>query len=172
MFFTKMKPTVRIASFVALCLFVFIGQSEAKKKIFYLLVDKQNLELNVCSLNKKECDRLATYPINIGKVKGKKTCYGDKKTPEGTFKIMSIENSSNWKRNFGDGRGAVRAYGKYFLRLKTVGYRGIGIHGSTNNEDSVPGRTSTGCIRLHDKDIKELTEKYAFVGMKVVILKD
>ncbi|MBP5307001.1 MAG: L,D-transpeptidase, partial [Paludibacteraceae bacterium] len=48
-------------------------------------------------------------------------------------------------------------------------HRGIGIHGSTNNEGSVPGRASEGCIRLLDKDIIDLRKNYAFVGMKVII---
>ncbi|MBQ1582906.1 MAG: L,D-transpeptidase [Prevotella sp.] len=48
----------------------------------------------------------------------------------------------------------------------------IGIHGSTNNESSVPGRGSEGCIRLRDDDLIQLKENYAFVGMKVVILPD
>ena len=36
---------------------------------------------------------------------------------------------------------------------------GIGIHGSTNNESSVPGRGSEGCIRLRDDDLIQLKEK-------------
>ena len=58
------------------------------------------------------------------------------------------------------------------MRLDTPGHQGIGIHGSTNNEDTVPGRFSEGCIRMHDRDLVELKREYAFVGMKVVILKD
>ena len=58
------------------------------------------------------------------------------------------------------------------MRLKTPGHTGIGIHGSTNNESSVPGRGSEGCIRLRDNDLDELKANYAFVGMKVIILKD
>ena len=58
------------------------------------------------------------------------------------------------------------------MRLSTPGFKGIGIHGSTNNENSVPGRGSEGCIRLRNKDLDELKAKYAFVGMRVVILAD
>jgi lipoprotein-anchoring transpeptidase ErfK/SrfK len=58
------------------------------------------------------------------------------------------------------------------MRLNTPGFKGIGIHGSTNNESSVPGRGSEGCIRLRDDDLIQLKEKYAFVGMRVVILPD
>ena len=47
-----------------------------------------------------------------------------------------------------------------------------GIHGSTNNESSVPGRGSEGCIRLRNDDLDDLKENYAFEGMRVVILPD
>ena len=60
------------------------------------------------------------------------------------------------------------AYGNWFLRLKTP-FNGIGIHGSTNNENTVPGRASEGCIRLLDQDIITLKEKYARVGMNVIV---
>jgi len=46
---------------------------------------------------------------------------------------------------------------------------GIGIHGSTNNAESVPGRASEGCVRLRDNDLRDLRRNFAFVGMKVVI---
>ena len=49
------------------------------------------------------------------------------------------------------------------------GHKGIGIHGSTNNEHTVPGRASEGCIRLLDKDIITLKEHFAYVGMPVTV---
>ena len=69
--------------------------------------------------------------------------------------------------DFKDGRGSIKAYGKWFMRLSYGS--GIGIHGSTNNESSVPGRQSEGCIRLRDEDIDLLKQQYAFVGMMVII---
>ena len=101
---------------------------------------------------------------------------GDMKTPECTvakpFSITEIVDASKWTHDFGDGRGDILAYGDWFMRLKTPGHTGIGIHGSTNNESSVPGRGSEGCIRLRNDDLNELKAKYAFVGMRVVILAD
>ncbi len=85
------------------------------------------------------------------------------------FKITQIQDASKWTHDFGDGRGSILAYGAYFLRLETPGHSGIGIHGSTNNRESVPGRGSEGCIRLLDEDIIDLRKNYAYVGMKVVI---
>ena len=45
----------------------------------------------------------------------------------------------------------------------------MGIHGSTNNEASVPGRDSEGCIRLRDNDLNVLHDRFAEVGQNVII---
>lgn len=60
-------------------------------------------------------DTIFKCPIAVGKNYGNKTKAGDKKTPEGTFTICSIENSSCWKHDFKDGKGLRKgAYGPYF----------------------------------------------------------
>ena len=116
---------------------------------------------------------LARYDCAFSQKKGNKQQRGDMKTPHCTmlhpFKITEIKDASVWVHDFGDGRGAIKSYGNYFLRLLTDTHKGIGIHGSTNNEESVPGRASEGCIRLKDEDIIDLRKNYAFVSMKVVI---
>ena len=95
------------------------------------------------------------------------------RTPESEpgkpFKVTQIQPAGNWKHDFKDGRGSILAYGKWFIRLSAKGWKGIGIHGSTNNEESVPGRGSEGCIRLKDKDIIHLKENYVYIGMKVIV---
>ena len=116
---------------------------------------------------------VAQYPCCMGKNKGNKQRRGDMRTPESPagkpFKITMIQDASTWKHDFKDGRGEIKAYGHWFLRLETPGHRGIGIHGSTNNENTVPGRASEGCIRLLDKDIITLKEHFAYVGMPVTV---
>ena len=111
--------------------------------------------------------------LGVLSLQGNKQQRGDMKTPHCTmlhpFKITEIKDASSWVHDFGDGRGAIKSYGNYFLRLLTDTHKGIGIHGSTNNEESVPGRASEGCIRLKDEDIIDQRKNYAFVGMKVVI---
>ena len=115
---------------------------------------------------------VATFPVCLSRNKGQKEKSGDMRTPESEpgepFTIEQIQDASDWEHDFGDGRGKILAYGHWFLRLKTP-HKGIGIHGSTNNENSVPGRASEGCIRLKDADIITLKEKYARVGMPVII---
>ena len=142
----------------------------------FIVIDKPAQHLSVYEDQSGDTVLLARYPVCVGKNFGQKQKSGDMKTPECTFEnpfsISEINPASSWTHDFGDGRGAILAYGNWFLRLKTPGFKGIGIHGSTNNENSVPGRGSEGCIRLLNKDLDELKEQYAFVGMKVVILKD
>lgn len=120
---------------------------------------------------------VAAYPVCLGANTGNKKRRGDMKTPESVngkpFFISEIVNSSTWRHDFADGRGVMPAYGRWFMRLKG-NYPGtsIGIHGSTGNHYSVPGRGSEGCIRMRDEDIIHLKENYAFVGMSVYIEKD
>ena len=141
----------------------------------FIGISKMEQKLYVCEALEDDTVRLVEYPVCMGKNLGPKERKGDMKTPESTwdkpFEITEIVNASNWTHDFGDGRGAILAYGHWFMRLKT-GFSGIGIHGSTNNENSVPGRASEGCIRLNDNDLNVLKEQYAFKGMKVVIKRE
>ena len=142
----------------------------------FILISKPEYRLYVCEVVDGDTIKRVHYPVCVGKAKGQKQKKGDMKTPECTFEnpfsITEIVDASKWTHDFGDGRGSILSYGHWFMRLKTPGHSGIGIHGSTNNESSVPGRGSEGCIRLRDDDLIQLKENYAFVGMKVVILPD
>ena len=146
------------------------------QKNCFIVISKPEYRLYVCEVVDGDTLKRAHFPVCVGKAKGQKQKKGDMKTPECTvenpFTITEIVDASNWHHDFGDGRGSILSYGHWFMRLKTPGHSGIGIHGSTNNESSVPGRGSEGCIRLRDDDLIQLKEKYAFVGMRVVILPD
>ena len=146
------------------------------KKNCFILISKPELRLYVCEVVDSDTIKRVHYPVCVGLKKGQKQKKGDMKTPECTaanpFVITEIKDASQWYHDFGDGRGSILAYGNWFMRLKTPGHSGIGIHGSTNNESSVPGRGSEGCIRLRNNDLDDLKENYAFVGMRVVVLAD
>lgn len=139
----------------------------------FIVISKKDLNLRVYGKQGNDTVLLAEYPACLSKNKGDKQRRGDMKTPESPagkpFQITAIQDASTWKHDFKDGRGSIKAYGHWFLRLLTPGHSGIGIHGSTNNESSVPGRASEGCIRLRDADIITLKQKYAYVGMPVYI---
>lgn len=142
-----------------------------KEKAF-IVISKKDLKLTVYAPVGSDTMLIEQFPVCLSKNKGQKGGSGDMKTPESEpgepFHIKQIQDASDWRHDFNDGRGEILAYGHWFLRLETP-FSGIGIHGSTNNENSVPGRASEGCIRLLDSDIITLKEKYARIGMPVII---
>ncbi len=138
----------------------------------FIVISKKNLQLSVYTDLGGDTTLVARYPVCLSRNKGQKEGSGDMKTPESEpgepFHIKQIQDASTWCHDFGDGRGEILSYGHWFLRLETP-FSGIGIHGSTNNEDKMPGRDSEGCIRLRDRDLDHLHDNYAREGMKVII---
>jgi lipoprotein-anchoring transpeptidase ErfK/SrfK len=118
-----------------------------------LIVDKEQLLMTV--INYKGTV-LYSFPISVGKNFGQKQDRGDLRTPQGLFKIVSVEDSRDWSYDFeDDSLPAIKgAYGPYFFRLGTD-FQGIGIHG-TNNPFSVGLRVTHGCIRLRNTDLVKL----------------
>lgn len=109
-----------------------------------------------------------SFGIATGKNAGNKERVGDMRTPEGTFSVVQVQDSSWWTHDFGDGKGEISgAYGPWFVRLKT-GWQGIGIHG-THDPASIGTDATEGCIRLTNENIAKLKEKYVTIGMRVVI---
>lgn len=142
-----------------------------------IVISKREFRLYVYECG-KDTTLVASFPVCYAKRPGPKTKEGDMSTPEcndlnDPIRISELNPASDWEHDFGDGRGKIKAYGDWFIRLKLTGSlagnRSIGIHGSTNNESSVPGRDSEGCIRLRDADIITLHDLYAQVGQKVLI---
>ena len=139
--------------------------SFAQKRI---VVSKKALQLYV--INEKN-DTLFQRPIACGVNLGNKTMVGDKKTPEGEFKIKYMYDATSWKHDLGDGQGMREgAYGPLFFRLNVPGFNDIGIHGTIFPE-SIGTRSSEGCIRMRNEDIKTLY-KYCYLGMTVIIEPD
>jgi lipoprotein-anchoring transpeptidase ErfK/SrfK len=133
-----------------------------------IVVSKKALMLYVVN---EQNDTIFQRPIACGENFGNKTMIGDKKTPEGDFKIKMMYDASSWKHDFGDGQGMrLGAYGPLFFRLNVPGFNDIGIHGTIFPE-SIGTRSSEGCIRMRNEDIKALY-KYCYIGMPVTIEKD
>ena len=173
-------PTEKTAVDTLVCTTIYdtvnIDPNMVVKENGFIVISKPEYLLYVCEAVDGDTVCRAYYPVCVGQAKGQKQKKGDMRTPESSFEkpftITQITNASKWTHDFGDGRGEILAYGNWFMRLATPGFSGIGIHGSTNNESSVPGRGSEGCIRLRNADLDQLKAQYAFVGMKVVILPD
>ena len=133
-----------------------------------IIISKQLMQLYV--VNEAQ-DTIFQCPIACGMYYGTKTRAGDHKTPEGTFKIKIMYDATTWKYDFKDGKGPrVGAYGPYFFRLNVPGFNDIGIHGTIFPE-SIGTRSSRGCIRLKNEDIKKLYP-LCRTGMTVVIEPD
>lgn len=152
-----------------------IYQSRVNVKNCFIVISKKSLSLRVYEGANTDTTLVAVFPVCLSKNKGQKYTAGDNKTPEcsmdNPFRVTQIEDASTWSYDFGDGRGYILAYGHWFIRLNSE-FSGIGIMGSTNNERSVPGRESSGSIRLKDDDLDFLKEHYVFEGMKVVIKRE
>lgn len=153
---------------------VYCGSADIDTATEFIVISKKELRLKVYARQKKGGDTVlvARYPVCLSRALGQKHGSGDMRTPESEpgkpFKIKQIQDASDWHHDFGDGRGSILSYGHWFMRLETP-FSGIGIHGSTNNEDKMPGRDSEGCIRLRDSDLLHLVANYARPGMTVTI---
>lgn len=131
----------------------------------FVIIDKQTMQLSVYRYNG---EMACQFPIACGLNYGDKRQEGDMRTPEGVFSIVSIEDASEWKHDFKDGKGEIEgAYGPNFVRLEVPGVKGIGIHG-THLPESIGTRASEGCIRLNNEDLLELLP-FLYIGMRVVI---
>jgi murein L,D-transpeptidase YafK len=143
----------------------------------YIIIDKSEYALSVYD----EEGWYATYPVVFGSDnQGDKKMEGDKKTPEGVFKINAKRVHDKWSRflsidypneesrrkfNLRKGRGEIPANAK-------IG-GSIGIHGTWPNEDFVVDRYKNwtlGCISMKRSEVEEI---YGFVklGTRVIIQK-
>lgn len=143
---------------------------EGKPLGSYIVIKKSRFALTMYDEQHKE---IFCAPCALGKNPGQKTKRGDMKTPNGTFVVDEVIDSSWWTHDFGDGKGEIKdAYGPWFISLDTAQlsrgkWDGIGIHG-THDPASIGTLVSEGCIRLKNEDITAL-KQLVRVGMKVTI---
>lgn len=152
------------------------GQTAVDSMADKPVMEKQKLKLPVTIVvNKKKRrlyvynqfgDTIKSFPCCPSANYGQKQAKDDSRTPEGTFGIWGIYNSTNW--TYKDTNS--KCYGPWFIYLKTGPWTDIGIHG-TNSPGSVPGRHSHGCIRLHNEDIRWL-KLWVTKETKVIVLPD
>lgn len=137
---------------------VSIGMAENKP--MYLHISKQDMKLYVRNMSGVA---IAEFPIACGKFYGNKRT-GDelKRTPEGFFKVASIENYAP--------EGGKKNSGGKFVKIATRGFSDFGIHGSDDKAlfSEAGGRTTDGNVVLSSDDFKAL-ESYLSAGMPVVI---
>jgi L,D-transpeptidase catalytic domain len=132
----------------------------------FIVINKADMSL---SLYNYKGELLQKAGVATGKNAGTKATIGDNKTPEGIFTIASVEDASNWSHDFkDDSLGTIKgAYGPWFIRLNVPGQKGIGIHG-THDENSIGGRASEGCIRMRNADLLQLAVKIKTATVVVI----
>ena len=133
----------------------------------FVIINKADMSL---TLYNYKGELLQKSAVATGKNFGSKQSIGDLKTPEGIFTIASIEDASKWTHDFkDDSLGPIKdAYGPYFIRLNVPGQKGIGIHG-THDNNSIGSRASEGCIRMNNTDLSNLVNKLNVASVVVIV---
>ncbi len=125
-----------------------------------------------CEIIVDRSDLTLTWYLDGRFVRQYPCCIGpDEKTPAGTYAIINQEEKPAWPD---PQTGEIYPYGHpknilgtHWLGLEGGDTSGLGIHGTTVPE-SIPGRTSAGCIRLHNDHVRELYG-FARLGTTVII---
>jgi hypothetical protein len=137
------------------------GLENISDEEYVIAIEKINPNLTIYQKKDSLWENISSYVASTGMNPGDKKKNGDHKTPVGDFFIKQIQNSKDWVF---EGR---KAYGPYFMRLSSK-WGSIGIHG-TDEPELLGQNVSHGCIRLNDKNVYELMDKYVSIGTKVLV---
>jgi murein L,D-transpeptidase YafK len=143
----------------------------------YIIVDKSDYELQVYD----DEGWYATYPVVFGsKSLEDKMIEGDRRTPEGTFHIVSKRPHNKWNKIMMLDYPTKESWDKFNWRKQQgiispsakIG-GGIGIHGTWPNDNIVVDdytNWTQGCISLRNGDIDEI---FSFIkeGTRVTVRK-
>jgi murein L,D-transpeptidase YafK len=171
---------MRYKLFLATIVFGVVATSFAppeQTSNYKIIIDKSDYELQVFD----EEGWVATYPVVFGNNdQGDKMVQGDRKTPEGNFKINAIRNHAKWvkfmaldyptkaSRELFEAR---KKAGKIPAKAKLGG--DVGIHGTWPHDDYLIDNYTNwtlGCIALKNDDLIDLYETIG-VGTTVEIRK-
>ena len=142
-----------------------------------IIIDKSDYELSVYD----EKGWYATYPVVFGSNGlDDKRMEGDKKTPEGSFRIVSKRVHEKWYRFLAIDYPTKESWDKFKQRKQkgeipasaSIG-GAIGIHGTWPNEDFIIDKYKNwtlGCVSMKKDDVLEIYG-YTPVGTSVVIRK-
>ena len=143
----------------------------------YIIIDKSDYELHVYD----QKGWYATYPVVFGASPMEdKKMEGDRRTPEGTFKIAAKKPHEKWYRFMAldyPNRESIEKFNKRKERGEIPSSAriggSIGIHGTWPHEDYQIDRYKNwtlGCISMKNDDVQELYN-YVPVGTTVTIRK-
>lgn len=179
----KLLLTAAITAIIGLAAFKNSERKAVKRNylhadptgVVYIIIDKSDYEMKLYD----DEGWYATYPVVFGsKDLSDKMMEGDRKTPEGNFKIISKKPHEKWHKMFMLDYPNTDSWAK-FKQRKANGIipqkakigGGIAIHGTWPNDEIVVDdftNWTNGCIALKNEDIDEL-ESILPVGTKVLI---
>jgi len=140
-----------------------LNLSQIDKTAITIIVEKSKYRLTVYYQNKP----IKAYAIALGgNPKDDKLRQGDKRTPEGKFRVRELYHHDLWSKFVWIDYPTVDSWRKHNL-AKTRGEIGefdsiggeIGIHGVENGQDWLIDRRinwTLGCVSLKNKDINEI----------------
>jgi lipoprotein-anchoring transpeptidase ErfK/SrfK len=105
---------------------------------------------------------IASYPVAVGK-KGWET-------PKGNFEVIQLIKNPIWQNPWNNNivpAGPKNPLGERWIGFWTDGKNQIGFHG-TAAEHLLGQAVSHGCVRMRNKDIKEMFEKVE-MGTPVIV---
>ncbi|PSB00513.1 L,D-transpeptidase family protein [Merismopedia glauca] len=149
-----------------------LGENIARDRIS-ILVEKSKYRLTVFY----DLQPVKSYPIVLGTNPiGDKLAEGDRKTPEGIYRIRSLYPHPNWSKFIWLDYPTSQSWREHFQAkltgklnwLSTIGGE-IGIHGVPSQKDSLINERSNwtwGCISLKNRDVDDI---YQFVGDGTVV---
>lgn len=158
-------------------LFKRTGAGDSPIGVISITIDKSDYELSVYD----EKGWYATYPVVFGNNSlDDKKMEGDKKTPEGSFRIISKRVHEKWYRFLALDYPTKESWEKFNARKKrgeipasaSIG-GAIGIHGTWPHEDFIIDKYKNwtmGCISMKKDHVLEIYG-YTPIGTKVVIRK-
>lgn len=149
--------------------------NEGPNGVIYIIIDKSSYELSVYDAD----GWYATYPVVFGsKTPDDKMMEGDRKTPDGTFRIIQKRPHDKWGKFMLLDYPTKDSWDK-FNRRKAEGIipksarigGGIGIHGTWPRDELAVDQYQNwtmGCISMKLEHLYELYD-YCPVGTKVTI---
>ena len=150
-----------------------VGRRGVRKESMQIRIDKSEYKLSVYG----QGELLKEYPVVFGKnPRGDKLMQGDKRTPEGEFKVRAYYPHNTWEKFIWIDYPTEQSYMKHQAAKRrglipaTASIGGeIGIHGVPDNKNyAITERQNwtLGCIAMKNQDLNEL---YAYISKNMLI---
>lgn len=141
----------------------------------YIIIDKSDYELKIYD----DDGWYATYPVVFGsKNLGDKMMEGDRKTPEGTFKVISKRPHEKWEKmlllNYPTPADIAKFNQRKLQGIVPINAKiggGIGIHGTWPRDEMAVDyfqNWTNGCISMKREEIQEVYRLIP-IGTRVTI---